>query len=65
MDRTVSAIIASLSVEIQRHLQGLGDYPQAEPFEHGVQVGTYRGLQLALDVVTKVLNDEAEADARR
>jgi len=65
MDKTVSMIIGALSAELHIQLQGLGDFPKSEPFEHGVQVGTYRGLQAALDRVAKVLDDEAEEDKRR
>lgn len=65
MDRTVHQIIQALSADKQDVLQALGDFPKETPFEHGVQVGTYRGLQMALDRVSVVLNDAAEEDSRR
>jgi hypothetical protein len=65
MEKTVAAIIGAIQAGTREHLQALGDYPKAEPFEHGIAVGTYRGLDLAIQIVEKVLNDEAEDDSRR
>ncbi len=65
MDRTVSAIIGAIQMRVRENLDGLGNFPKAEPFEHGVQVGTYRGLQEALSVIEKVLMDEEQAETRR
>lgn len=65
MDRTVHNIIAALKDELSVQLSGLGDFPKSEPFEHGVQVGTYRGIQKALERIETVLNDIAEEDSRR
>jgi hypothetical protein len=65
MDKTVSMIITALSADMHSQLQGLGDFPKSDKFEHGVQVGMYRGLQAALDRVAKVLDDEAEEEKRR
>ena len=65
MDRTVQAIIGALQIRIREQLQSLGDFPKHEPFDHGVQVGTYQGLQAAINVIEQVLNDEANIEARR
>lgn len=65
MDRSVHQIIQALSADMQDELQALGDYPKADPFEHGLQVGTYRGIKKALDCVSAVLNDIAEDEVRR
>jgi hypothetical protein len=65
MDRTVSAIIEALQFRLREELQGLGDFPKSDPFHHGVQVGIYQGLQMALNVIDRVLSDEIELDKRR
>jgi hypothetical protein len=61
MDKTILSVITALRSEKQRILDSLGDMPKADQFEHGVQVGTYRGLKSALEVIDGVLEDrEAE-----
>lgn len=57
MDRTVASIISALKAEKQELLESLGDYPRADPFEHGLRVGMYQGLGIALEAVETVLND--------
>jgi hypothetical protein len=65
MDKTVHQIIQALSADMQDELQALGDFPKPDPFEHGLQVGRYRGMQFALGRISAVLNAEAEEDSRR
>jgi hypothetical protein len=65
MDKTVHQIIQALSADLQDELRALGDFPKDQPFDHGLQVGTYRGLQKALACISAVLNDEAEEEVRR
>lgn len=65
MDKTISAIIGTLKDAESEQLQSLGKLPKADPFEHGVEVGIYRGLQKALERLEYVLKDEAESEARR
>mgnify|MGYP003338444031 CR=1 FL=1 len=65
MDKTINQIIGALQSRIRDQLQSLGDFPKAEQFDHGVQVGTYQGLQAAMDAIEQVLSDELEAETRR
>ena len=65
MDKTVSKIIGAIQMRVREQLQGLGDYPKSEPFEHGIQVGTYNGLQAAIQAIEQVLSDEETEEARR
>lgn len=65
MDQTVSKIIGAIQIKVREQLQSLGDFPKADPFEHGVQVGTYQGLDRAISVIEQVLTDVDEEDARR
>ena len=36
--------------------------PKADPFEHGVQVGVYRGLQAAIQRLEALIEDAAEKE---
>ena len=65
MDIIIQKAIGALQIRIREQLQSLGDFPKVEPFEHGVQVGTYQGLQKSIDVLEQVLNDELDVDSRR
>lgn len=65
MDATIARVIGALRDASRAHLQGLGDYPKSDPFEHGVAVGTYRGLEASLNTIETVLLDIAEEDKRR
>lgn len=61
MDSAVFKVLQKLKEQSTTQLKGLGDFPKADPFEHGVQVGTYRGLEQAISI----LIDTTEEDARR
>jgi hypothetical protein len=58
MDRTVTNIISTLKAEQQVLLESTCDFPKADPFHHGLQVGEYRGIRKALEIIESVLNDE-------
>lgn len=64
MDRTVANILTALKDERQKLLESLGDFPKKDPFDHGVQTGTYQGLTLALGIIGAVLADQEGADAK-
>ena len=36
--------------------------PRAEPFAHGMQVGTYQGLQQALETLNSILRDDYDKE---
>ncbi len=57
MDRTVLDIMTALKDEKQRILESLGNIPKKDPFEHGVQVGEYRGIMASLEVIQTILED--------
>jgi hypothetical protein len=38
------------------------EFPKADPFEHGVQVGIYSGLLDALSIIDAVLSKDEEAE---
>jgi hypothetical protein len=60
MDKTLQTCIVKLRAEEQKLLLVLGELPSAEPFEHGVQVGKYRGICAALEIIEAVLRDTEE-----
>jgi len=64
-DQIIAAIIGALKEEQQVQLEALGKFPKSDPFEHGLSVGCYRGMADALNIVTAILRDEAEEEARR
>lgn len=41
------------------------DYPKAETFEHGVQVGVYRGLGMAADALEAIIREEEQKEERQ
>ena len=63
MDKTIHSTITAFRNEKQRILEALGDLPKSDPFEHGVSVGTYRGLKLALEIIDAVLEDRETENA--
>lgn len=64
MDKVVHGIITAFRDEQQKLLESIGDLPKSDPFEHGMQVGLYRGIKSALEIIEAVLNDEAGRDAQ-
>lgn len=64
-DRVIVQIISALKDEQQTLLEALGKFPKSEPFDHGLAVGSYRGVTDALNIITAVLRDEAEEESRR
>ena len=65
MDKTLQKFIGAVQIRIREQQQGLGDFPKTDQFEHGTQVGVYRGLQESLHVLERVIEDEANEEARR
>lgn len=44
---------------VTEHAGAVMELPKSEPFEHGIQIGVYRGLNAAIDLLDK-LNEEGE-----
>jgi hypothetical protein len=63
MEKTVHKITQELKAERQAILESLGELPKADPYQHGEQVGEYRGIRKALEIIEAVLDDNARADA--
>jgi phosphoglycerate-specific signal transduction histidine kinase len=65
MDKTIQRFLRELQSDIDGQLQALGDRPKENQFEHGTQVGVYRGLQQALSIMKVVLSTEEQEEAQR
>lgn len=65
MSHELNKIIAELRETQQEYANGAMQFPKPDPFEHGVQVGVWRGVQLALDTIDAVLSEQAAQDAKR
>ena len=63
-DRLIGNIIKGIKEQQSDISRGGMLYPKSEPFEHGVQVGTYQGLEIALQVLTGALDMEAETERK-
>lgn len=40
-------------------------YPKSEPFDHGVQVGIYQGMEKALELLRAILRDNEEDERKQ
>jgi len=65
VDKTIQRFLRELQSDIDGQLQALGDHPKENQFEHGVQVGVYRGLQQAMSTMKSVLSSEEQEEAQR
>ena len=64
MDATTHKVLIQLRQEMSSHAEASMQFPKDQPFDHGVQIGEWRGLQRALQIVDAVLKDTEETEAR-
>jgi len=64
-DPTIGRFIGEVKSELTTSAKDAMLFPKSEPFDHGVQVGRYQGLQLALDILETMLRDNLEAENNR
>lgn len=60
MSAEFAKAMAKLNDERDEQAHGAMNYPKSDPFEHGVQVGLYRGLQKAQELLQQMLEEEKE-----
>ncbi len=65
MDKTLHNFQVKLRQEILDLADGNNRFPKAKPFEHGTQIGEWRGLNRALELLLQVINEEVEEEARQ
>lgn len=56
-DRAIIKWLAEVDKELDRMAHEAMAFAKAEPFEHGVSVGEYRGLQKARQILEGVIKD--------
>jgi hypothetical protein len=61
-DRIIGDILRNIKGKLDEQAHGSMEFPKAEPFEHGVQVGIYSGLLDALSIIDAVLSKDEEAE---
>lgn len=62
MDKTTLLFIQSVKSVQESRASASMMLPKADPFEHGVQVGVWQGLQLALSILDEIHNAENESE---
>lgn len=60
MSAEFAKAMAKLNDERDEQAHAAMSYPKSDPFEHGVQVGLYRGLQKAQELLKQMLEEEKE-----
>jgi hypothetical protein len=65
MDKLLHALRVQLLAKQDELAESAMLMPRAEPFEHGVQVGTYQGIQLALEALESLVEEEHAKEVRR
>lgn len=60
MSDVTHKFIVRLKEEQTVQAQGGMLYPKSEPFEHGVQVGIYQGMEKALELLRAILRDDED-----
>ena len=63
-DKVLNAILDGIKFEIEKQAHDSMQFPKAESFERGIQVGVYQGLRAALTAVENVLGAEEEAERK-
>lgn len=61
-DQVVVKFIGAAKLELQHLSETAMLFPKPDPFEHGVQVGKYQGVQSALDLLDNILRDSNEKE---
>lgn len=59
----ISRLISELKKSQEEIATGAMKHPTPDPFEHGVQVGKYQGILIALDTLDFLLRDEQEKES--
>lgn len=64
MDPIVGRFIGEVKKTLAANAEDAMQFPRHEPFEHGVQVGTYQGLRLSLEILESILRDVTDEEKR-
>lgn len=61
-DKLVGRFISELKLKQEQQAHTAMQFPKSDVFEHGVQVGVYRGLDFALDLLNDILSDNLKEE---
>lgn len=59
-DKLLMIFIDKANTRLAEMAKGAMEYPKSDPFEHGIQVGYFRGVQEALNILENIMNDDYE-----
>ena len=62
MDPFIGRFIGEVKQTLTHQAEDAMTLPKADPFEHGVVAGEYRGLQRALNILENLLRDTDEKE---
>ena len=65
MEGLLSNYIGELKSKMNDLAHGAAKLPKSKPFEHGVQVGNYQGLEAALRYLEALIEDDAERERKK
>ena len=57
-DQVIQRFIGEVKQTLSQHAEDSMEFPKAEPFEHGLQVGKYQGIQYALNILEVIMRDD-------
>lgn len=58
MDKVTFRVVSALKDKLTELAEAGMRMPQEAPFGHGVQVGKYQGVLMALDTIDGIVNEE-------
>jgi len=61
-DKLTMQFISEVKQALTFHAEDAMNLPKAEPFEHGLVVGEYRGMQRALNLLENLMRDTNEKE---
>lgn len=63
-DKLISRFIGEAKQALAQIAADSMQFPKADPFGHGEQVGRWQGLNLALELLEDVLREDTEKEKR-
>lgn len=63
-DKLVGRFVSELKLKQEELAHAAMQFPKSDAFEHGVQVGVYRGLDFALDLLNGILSDNLKEESQ-
>lgn len=64
MDPIVGRFIGEVKKTLAQNAEDSMQFPKADPFGHGTQVGQHQGLRLSLEILESIMRDTNEEEKR-